>query len=57
MPGVSANAPATVFDCTHRILANTSSGVRIAWLTKRKAFSRFLTSLWQNRDLFGDNNY
>ena len=40
----------------NRILANTNSGVRIAWLTKSKALKRFLAAPFQKRDLFADKH-
>ena len=40
----------------NRILANTNSGVRIAWLTKSKALKRFLAAPFQKRDLFADEH-
>ena len=36
-----------------KVLANKRSGVRFQWLTKAKAFTRFLTASFRKRDLFG----
>ncbi len=35
-----------------QVLKNTKNGTRIQWLTRRKAFWRFLTSSFNKRDLF-----
>jgi NADP-dependent 3-hydroxy acid dehydrogenase YdfG len=35
-----------------QILATDKSGVRVAWLTRRKAFGRFMTAAFNRRDLF-----
>ena len=40
----------------NRILANSTSGVRIAWLTKSKILSRFVCAPFQKRDLFSERN-
>ena len=37
-----------------KVLANTKSGVRIAWLTRGKIVTRFLASPFHKRDLFKD---
>ena len=34
------------------ILATDTSGARVAWLTRRKAFGRFMTAAFNKRDLF-----
>jgi NAD(P)-dependent dehydrogenase (short-subunit alcohol dehydrogenase family) len=34
------------------ILATDKSGARVAWLTRRKAFGRFMTAAFNRRDLF-----
>jgi len=36
-----------------RMLANTKNDARIYWLTKRRAFGRFLTAGFKKRDFFG----
>ena len=36
------------------ILATDKSGARVAWLTRRKAFARFMTAAFRRRDLFVD---
>ncbi len=36
------------------ILATDKSGARVVWLTRRKAFFRFLTVAFKRRDLFAD---
>ena len=35
-----------------RVLANTKTGVRINWLTGRKAFARFLLAPFRKRNVF-----
>lgn len=35
-----------------RVLANTKTGARINWLTKRRSFSRFALAPFRNRNLF-----
>ncbi|MFC1975693.1 SDR family oxidoreductase [Chloroflexota bacterium] len=37
-----------------KVLANTKTGVRFAWLTRSKVMMRFLTASFRKRDLFGD---
>ncbi|WP_419848018.1 hypothetical protein [Candidatus Poriferisocius sp.] len=34
------------------ILAADKSGARVVWLTRRKAFARFMTASFRRRDLF-----
>lgn len=36
-----------------KVLANTRTGVRITWLTRRKVMGRFLAAPFRRRDLFG----
>ncbi len=36
------------------ILAADKSGARVVWLTRRKAFARFMTASFKRRDLFSD---
>ena len=36
------------------ILATDKSGARVVWLTRRKAFARFMTAAFRKRDLFVD---
>ena len=36
------------------ILAADKSGARVVWLTRRKAFARFMTASFRRRDLFSD---
>ena len=36
------------------MLATDKSGARVAWLTRRKAFARFMTAAFRKRDLFDD---
>ena len=36
------------------ILATDKSGARVVWLTRRKAFARFMTAAFRKRDLFAD---
>jgi NAD(P)-dependent dehydrogenase (short-subunit alcohol dehydrogenase family) len=36
-----------------QVLANTRTGVRITWLTRRKVMGRFLAAPFRKRDLFG----
>ncbi len=38
------------------MIKNTKNGVRIAWLTNKKAAWRFMTSGFNKRDFFSDNN-
>ncbi len=37
-----------------QMLATDKSGARVAWLTRRKAFGRFMTAAFRRRDLFSD---
>lgn len=39
-----------------RMISNTNNGVRISWLTKRKAMFRFLSSIFRKRNLLDKKN-
>lgn len=38
----------------NKILKNTKNGIRIEWLTNRKAAWRFMTAAFNKRDFFKD---
>lgn len=40
----------------NKMISNTNNGIRITWLTKRKAALRFMTSSFKKRDLFKEKN-